>query len=65
MRLGTALPGWTGLSLGARLSRSFTCPVLVENDANAAVVAEHWKGSAKGRDDVVFVLAGLSPGPVR
>jgi predicted NBD/HSP70 family sugar kinase len=62
VRLGTALPQWTGLRLGERLSRSFKCPVLVENDANAAVVAERWKGVASESDDVVFVLAGLSPG---
>ncbi|WP_031513495.1 ROK family protein [Streptomyces sp. NRRL F-5123] len=62
VRLGTALPGWTGLPLGERLRRSFRCPVLVENDANVAAVAEHWKGAAVGTDDVVFVLAGLSPG---
>ncbi|GGS12383.1 transcriptional regulator [Streptomyces aureoverticillatus] len=62
VRLGTALPGWTGLQLGERLRRSFKCPVLVENDANAAAVAEHWKGAATESDDVVFVLAGLSPG---
>ncbi|MBZ4321945.1 ROK family protein [Streptomyces huiliensis] len=62
VRLGTALPEWTGLRLGERLRRSFRCPVLVENDANAAAVAEHWKGAARGVDDVVFVLAGLSPG---
>jgi predicted NBD/HSP70 family sugar kinase len=62
VRLGTALPGWTGLALGERLRRSFHCPVLVENDANAAVVAERWKGAATGSDDIVFVLAGLSPG---
>ncbi|MFF3906033.1 ROK family transcriptional regulator [Streptomyces sp. NPDC001848] len=62
VRLGTALPEWTGLKLGERLSRSFRCPVLVENDANAATVAEHWKGAATESDDVVFVLAGLSPG---
>lgn len=62
VRLGTALPGWTGLPLGERLRRSFRCPVLVENDANAAAVAEHWKGAAVDSDDVVFVLTGLSPG---
>ncbi|MGW2029355.1 MULTISPECIES: ROK family transcriptional regulator [Streptomyces] len=62
VRLSTALPQWTGLRLGERLSRSFRCPVLVENDANAAAVAEHWKGAATETDDVVFVLAGLSPG---
>ncbi|WP_138966167.1 ROK family transcriptional regulator [Streptomyces sp. YIM 121038] len=62
VRLSTALPGWTGLPLGERLRRSFKCPVLVENDANAAAVAEHWKGAATKSDDLVFVLAGLSPG---
>ncbi|GAA2724079.1 MULTISPECIES: ROK family transcriptional regulator [Streptomyces] len=62
VRLSTALPGWTGLPLGDRLRRSFRCPVLVENDANAAAVAEHWKGAGTGSDDLVFVLAGLSPG---
>lgn len=62
VRLGTALPGWTGLALGDRLRRSFKCPVLVENDANTAAVAEHWKGAATDSDDLVFVLAGLSPG---
>lgn len=62
VRLGTALPEWTGLPLGERLRRSFKCPVLVENDANTAAVAEHWKGAATEVDDLVFVLAGLSPG---
>lgn len=62
VRLGTALPGWTGLPLGERLRRSFRCPVLVENDANAAALAERWKGAAVSSEDVVFVLAGLSPG---
>ncbi|MCQ4040569.1 ROK family protein [Streptantibioticus rubrisoli] len=62
VRLGTAMPGWTGLPLGDRLRRSFRCPVLVENDANAAAVAEHWTGAARGSDDIVFVMAGLSPG---
>ncbi|MQS11039.1 ROK family transcriptional regulator [Streptomyces kaniharaensis] len=62
VRLGTAMPGWTGLDLGARLRRSFRCPVLIENDANLAAIAEHWQGAAIGADDVVFVMAGLSPG---
>lgn len=62
VRLCTALPGWTGLPLGERLQRSFRCPVLVENDANLAAVAERWTGAAQGTDDLVFVLAGLSPG---
>ncbi|KRV49792.1 transcriptional regulator [Wenjunlia vitaminophila] len=62
VRLCTALPGWTELPLGERLRGAFPCPVLVENDANLAAVAERWKGAAAGSDDLVFVLAGLSPG---
>ncbi|MFI7009338.1 ROK family protein [Streptomyces sp. NPDC050145] len=62
VRLGTALPEWTGLPLGDRLRRSFRCPVIVENDANTAAVAEHWKGAGVDTDDMVMVLAGLSPG---
>lgn len=62
VRLGTALPGWTGLPLGERLRETFNCPVRVENDANAGVVAERWQGSAAGAQDVVMVLVGLSPG---
>lgn len=62
VRLSTALPGWTGLPLGERLEERFGCPVLLENDANAAVLGEHWKGAAVGCGDVVMVLAGLSPG---
>ncbi|MEV1021922.1 ROK family transcriptional regulator [Streptomyces sp. NPDC050264] len=62
VRLGTALPGWTGLPLGERLRRSFKCPVIVENDANTAALAEHWKGAGVDSDDMVFVMAGLSPG---
>lgn len=62
VQLGTAMAGWTGLDLGARLRRSFRCPVMIENDANLAAIAEHWQGAAVGADDVVFVMAGLSPG---
>ncbi|WP_436772584.1 ROK family protein [Yinghuangia sp. YIM S09857] len=57
-----AMPGWTGTDLAGRLGRSLRCPVLVENDANLAVIGERWQGVATGSDDVVYVLAGLSPG---
>ncbi|MCF2527255.1 ROK family protein [Yinghuangia soli] len=57
-----ALPGWTGTDLGGRLARSLRCPVLVENDANLAAIGERWQGVAAGSDDVVYILAGLSPG---
>ncbi|WP_103501540.1 MULTISPECIES: ROK family protein [unclassified Streptomyces] len=62
VRLCTALPGWTGLPLGERLRELLGVPVLLENDANAAVLGERWSGTAVGCGDVVMVLAGLSPG---
>ncbi|TDB75393.1 ROK family transcriptional regulator [Actinomadura sp. KC216] len=58
----TAVPGWEGVRLGRELARSFSCPVLVENDANLAAVAERWRGAARDTDDVVCVHAGLHTG---
>lgn len=57
-----AVPGWEGVELGRELGRSFACPVLVENDANLAAMAERWCGAARAADDVVCVLAGLHTG---
>jgi predicted NBD/HSP70 family sugar kinase len=62
VQLASAMPGWNGLDLGGRLGRSFRCPVHVENDANLAAIGERWKGVAVGSDDIVYVMAGLSPG---
>ncbi|GAA4681820.1 ROK family protein [Phytohabitans rumicis] len=55
--LSHVLPDWTGRHLGSQLRRSLPCPVRVENDANLAAVAEHWRGVAVGVDDVVYVHA--------
>ncbi|MEV0404752.1 ROK family protein [Actinoallomurus sp. NPDC050550] len=33
-------------------------PVVVENDANLATIAEHWRGAARDVQDAVCVLAG-------
>ncbi|WP_419999180.1 ROK family protein [Streptomyces boninensis] len=52
------VPEWTGLDLGRRLSATFGCPVVAENDVNLAAVAEHWRGAARLTDDVACVLAG-------
>jgi predicted NBD/HSP70 family sugar kinase len=58
VRLSTVLPGWTGIDLTARIGRWYHCPVTVDNDANLATAAEHWRGAARTADDVVYVLAG-------
>ncbi|MEV0823929.1 ROK family protein [Nonomuraea rubra] len=53
-----ALAGWTGLDLRGELSRRLQAPVLVENDMRLAVLAEHWRGQARGRQDVVYLFTG-------
>lgn len=51
------LPDWTGRNLAGQLRRSLACPVVVENDANLAALAEHWRGAAIGVDDVIYLHA--------
>ncbi len=58
----TVVPGWQGVHLARELGRSFPCPVLVENDANLAAMAERWRGAARDADDVVCVYAALHTG---
>ncbi|MER6579053.1 ROK family protein [Nonomuraea sp. NPDC001023] len=53
-----ALSDWTGLDLQGELSARIPAPVLVENDMRLAVLAEHWRGAAQGRDDVVYLFTG-------
>jgi predicted NBD/HSP70 family sugar kinase len=46
----------TGLT--TRLQSLHGWPVLLENDANLAALGEHWRGEARGVDDLVVLLAG-------
>ncbi|MGW6400603.1 ROK family transcriptional regulator [Streptomyces sp. NPDC055134] len=52
------VPEWTDLDLARRLADDFPCRILVENDVNLAVLAEHWRGAATLADDVACVLVG-------
>jgi len=52
--------GWTDLDLEGILSEALRLPVLVANDANAAVLAEYTFGGA--RDDVLLVKVGHGVG---
>lgn len=52
--------GWSGLDLQGILSTELGLPVLVANDANAAVLAEYTFGGA--HDDVMLVRVGLGVG---
>ncbi|MEW1834585.1 ROK family transcriptional regulator [Microbacterium sp. NPDC079995] len=52
--------GWTEVDLAGRLEAELDLPVLVANDANAAVLAEHTFGGAG--DDVILIRVGRGVG---
>ncbi|MBW6462598.1 MAG: ROK family protein [Firmicutes bacterium] len=44
------------------LESNFSCPVIIENDANAAVLGEVYYGAAKGHDNVIYVTISTGIG---
>lgn len=56
------LPGWTGLSLGSEISQRLNLPVTVDNDVNAAALAEGWIGAARGTADYLTLTLGTGVG---
>lgn len=47
---------------GEMMSKAFKCPVIIENDANAAVVGEVYFGAAKGHRDVIYITISTGIG---
>lgn len=58
----TELPGWHGLDARAFLQQSLEIPVVIENDANAAAIAERLSGAARGLTNFAFVYFGTGLG---
>lgn len=56
------IPGWASLGPARRLEEMLGVRPLLENNVNAAIVGEHWKGVARGCDDAVFVAIGTGIG---
>lgn len=56
------LPGWTGMQIKKILEEEFKLPVFVDNDANAAALGEKWVGSAKDKDDFLYIIIGTGLG---
>jgi predicted NBD/HSP70 family sugar kinase len=56
--------GWRDAAFGAMLAEHFTpeVPVVVGNDADLSVLAEHARGAARGCDDVVFLMGRTGVG---
>lgn len=62
VRLSTPLPEWNGVDLAGISSTWFGCPAYVENDANLAALAEHWRGAARYADDFIQLITGKRSG---
>ncbi|MGI8870460.1 MAG: ROK family protein [Mycobacteriales bacterium] len=57
------IPGWRGFPLRARLSEKFPgVPVRVHNDAVAVVIAEHWRGSGRGHENMMGMVVSTGVG---
>jgi len=56
------LPGWRNIQLARMVEKRFGLPARVENDANAAGLAEVLFGAAVGRRDVFYVTVSTGIG---
>jgi len=56
------LPGWKKVPLLEHLRRRLSLPLLLENDANAAVFGEYWAGAGKGKGTIVLMTLGTGVG---
>lgn len=54
------LPNWEGFSVAEQLSQWVSLPIVMENDASAAALAEQWIGA--GRNSKHFVYLTISTG---
>ncbi|WEG72596.1 ROK family protein [Vagococcus intermedius] len=59
---GYTIPNYTGTELKKNLEGMFGLPCEVENDVNAACLAESWKGAAKGCQSAVCLTIGTGVG---
>ncbi len=56
------LPGWDNVPVCALVAKHFSCPVRLQNDANAGAVAEWKYGAGKGVQSLAFLTFGTGLG---
>lgn len=56
------LPGWRDVPLADLISRNLGVPAWIENDANAAALAEHRLGAGRGSQHMILVTIGTGIG---
>ena len=63
IRRASNFPDWNDFAITAAVSKELDdVPVYLENDANAALLAEVWIGAGKGCSDVVMMTLGTGIG---
>lgn len=55
-------PGWVEFPVAERLSERSGLPVIVENDANAAAIAERLHGAGRNNDNFIYIFIGMGLG---
>ena len=58
----TPKAGWSGTDIAGVLAREFSCPIGFDTDTNAAALAEHRWGAARGVDNLVYLTIGTGIG---
>jgi glucokinase len=56
------LPGWRNFPLAAEIAKAYSLPVRVDNDANAAALAEALWGAGRGYRNVFYATIGTGIG---
>jgi glucokinase len=56
------LPGWRDVPLGRMIQEEFGLPTSLENDANAAALAEHRFGAGQGSDHMIYATVSTGIG---
>jgi predicted NBD/HSP70 family sugar kinase len=60
--LAPQIEGWDGTDLAGELGAALPCPILVDNESSLSLLAESWRGSARGYNHVAFVQMGIGIG---
>ncbi len=59
---GPTIPNYKGTPFKEHLTENFKLPVHVENDVNAALLGEMWKGAGRDKDSVFCITLGTGIG---
>src|SRR6202012_1257248 len=55
-------PSWSGFPMRAAVEQALGMPAILDNDATAAAMGEHWRGVSAGCENSVYVYLGTGFG---